>query len=367
MVKDFIANTVVLIPCFEPSEKEFVPYAKQLIDAGIKNLVVVNDGSGQKYESVFRAVESYGATVLSYDKNRGKGHALKYGFKYCKNTFDTKTVFVTADCDGQHSIEDVFRVAEVAWNKNYSVVLGCRDFSDSSVPKRSRGGNVWTRRAYMFLYGAKLSDTQTGLRAFGYSFLDQFIGIPGERFEYEMKQLIVLHKNGVEITEVPIRTIYCKKSDDVGKVTHFRMIRDSIRITFVLLTSIGWYAISGGLSALIELCAFYMFREFVYNGLDAFLRTLLSTVTARIISSVFNSIFNFKVVFKGKSPLCFVRYYILWTVQLASSFGLTKFWEIFVPNSLGLTILKGFCDLLLAVLSYQIQVRWVFKERRTKT
>lgn len=367
MERGFVGSLVVIVPCYEPSEKEFVPYAKRLIDAGIKKLLIVDDGSGEKYAHVFSKVESFGAVVISYEKNAGKGHALKTAFKYCKENFDGKTVFVTADCDGQHTVEDVFRVAEVAWEKSTSFILGSRDFYNPNVPKRSRAGNLWTRRAFKALYGVKLNDTQTGLRAFGYSFLDELIKIRGERFEYEMNQLIVLPKKGVEITEVPIETIYREKSDDVEKVSHYRTLRDSSRVFFVLMSNISWYAVSGIVSALLDMGAFYVFFKYVYNGLSSVLQTLYATITARVISSIFNSIFNFKVVFKGKSPSCFVRYYMLWTVQLAASFGVAKLWELIIPSTFWLTALKGICDMLIAILSYQIQCNWVFKDKHTKT
>lgn len=366
MEKAFVSGLVVIIPCYEPSKMDFVPYAKRLIDAGIKKLVIVDDGSGEKYAPVFELVKSYGAVILSYDKNVGKGYALKTAFKYCIENFDSKTVFVTADCDGQHTVEDVFRVAEVAWEKNSSFVLGSRDFSNPNVPGRSRAGNVWTRRAFKALYGIKLDDTQTGLRAFGYSFLDELIKIRGNRFEYEMNQLIVLPKKGIDITEVPIETIYRKKSDDVEKVSHYGTLRDSSRVFFVLISNVSWYVVSGIISALLDMGAFYFFFDNVYNGLSSLLQTLYATMTARVISSIFNSIFNFKVVFKGKSPACFLRYYMLWTIQLSASFGVAKLWECVIPSTFWLTAAKGVCDLLISILSYQIQCNWVFRDRHTK-
>ncbi len=367
MGRAFVGGLVVIVPCYEPSEKDFVPYAKRLIDAGIKKLVIVNDGSGEKYAPVFSAVEDYGAVVISYDKNAGKGHALKTAFKYCKENFDSKTVFVTADCDGQHTVEDVFRVAEVAWEKNASFVLGSRDFFNPNVPKRSRAGNLWTRRAFKALYGIKLNDTQTGLRAFGYSFLDELIKIRGERFEYEMNQLIVLPKNGVEITEVPIETIYREKSDDVEKVSHYRTLRDSSRVFFVLMSNISWYAVSGIVSALLDVLGDFLFLTYVFTGSSSVMNALYTKIASRVISSVFNSIFNFKVVFKGKSPTCFVRYYMLWTVQLALSFGLLYLWGLVIPSTFWQAAVNGICSMLIAILSYQIQCNWVFKDRHTKT
>lgn len=368
MDEKFIGSVVVIIPCYEPSEKDFLPYVWRLTDAGVKEIVIVNDGSGEKYANVFSSLKSNEkVTVLSYEKNQGKGFALKTAFKYCKDAFDDKTVFVTADCDGQHTVEDVFNVALEAWNKRDSFVLGSRDFSGENVPKRSRNGNVFTRGAFSALYGIKLNDTQTGLRAFGYSFFDELLKIKGRRFEYEMNQLIVLSKSGHSLIEVPITTVYKPKSEDVEKVSHYDTLKDSIRVGACLFGNISWYFLSGVVSALIDMLAFYIFDNYVFIGFDSLWRTLLPVASARVISSIFNAAFNFSVVFKGKSASCFVRYYMLWTLQLAASYGITELWSIVIPSGIWLTLLKGICDLALSFISFAVQREWVFKDRRTKT
>lgn len=67
---------IAVIPAYEPPES-FADYAAQLLQT-IDALVVVNDGSGKNYDAVFGGIEELsGATVLSYDKNMGKGYALK--------------------------------------------------------------------------------------------------------------------------------------------------------------------------------------------------------------------------------------------------------------------------------------------------
>lgn len=67
---------IVVIPAYEPPES-FPEYAEQVLQVA-DALVVVNDGSGKNYDAVFDGIEELsGATVLSYDKNMGKGYALK--------------------------------------------------------------------------------------------------------------------------------------------------------------------------------------------------------------------------------------------------------------------------------------------------
>ncbi len=363
-----ISTTVVIIPCYEPSEKQFVPYAEQLAKTDIRGIVIVNDGSGEKYNKVFEKVKALPKVhYISYPDNKGKGGALKTAFEYCKTAFNHDSVFVTADCDGQHRIDDVIKVALATVENPNAFVLGCRDFSKPHVPKRSRMGNENTKKLFKFLYGVKLADTQTGLRGFSYSLLDMLIGISGTRFEYEMNQLIILDRNKVPFKEVMIETVYEAKEDDVEKVSHFKTFSDSARVMGVLLKNLGWYFFSSAISAIVDVLAFYLLFAYVFTGQIDTLRTLYATVAARVLSSIFNFIFNYKLVFHGSSKQSIIRYYVLWLFQLGASFGLARVWTVITSISILVSLMKAVSDILLSVLSYQIQCNWVFADRTTPT
>jgi len=358
-------NTVVIIPSYEPPHT-LIDYTKELLNYGVSEVLVVNDGSGEKYADVYKELTGIeGCTVIGYSENHGKGYALKTAFAYCKSAYNNDTVFVTADCDGQHIASDVINVASGAAQHPHMLVLGSRDFSDPSVPVRSSSGNIWTRRIFRLLYRISLSDTQTGLRAFSYELLDELLKINGNRFEYEMNMLIVLHKAHIKIVEIPIKTVYNEKADDVERVSHFRTFTDSMRVIGTLFKNLGWYMISSVLSSVVDVVAFYLLFRFAFNMVNPWLQTLLATVLARVASSIINFTFNFKLVFNGQSKRAIIRYYILWTFQLAASYGLAFVWtNVFSGHELLVTALKGVTDLCLALLSYQIQSRWVFSNNK---
>ena len=363
-----LSKVIVIIPAYEPPSS-FIDYSKSLINEGFGGVVVVNDGSCEKYDSVFNTIsEIDGCTVLSYGENRGKGYALKTAFKYCKDNYDSSYVFVTADCDGQHLIKDVKNVADAAKENQNKLILGSRDFSLEHVPARSRAGNVNIRRLFKFFYGLSLSDTQTGLRACSYSMLERLVGIKGDRFEYEMNMLIVLHKSHFSILEVPIETVYEKKADDVEKVSHFKTISDSVKVMATLFQNLSWYVISSVSSAIIDVVLFFL----LVNYAPFEMNVLVATVGARILSSIVNFSINYKVVFNGRSLKSIFKYYILWTLQLSASYGAASFASyLFGTLITGLTptvanllttLFKGFFDLCLSLISYQVQQRWVFKK-----
>ena len=84
----------VLIPAYRPDEK-LIGLLQQIKEKGY-DILVVDDGSGPEFRDIFRRAEGYGK-VISYEENKGKGHALKTGFSYLKDRLRRNDIVVTAD------------------------------------------------------------------------------------------------------------------------------------------------------------------------------------------------------------------------------------------------------------------------------
>ncbi len=227
---------IAIIPCYEPP-KIVIDYCKTLLCSGIDDIIIVNDGSNADFNQVFDSLREF-CTVLEYNENKGKGYALKHAFLYCKQHFNNSDCFVTCDCDGQHEYKDVLNCVKISKQNKNALILGVRDFNNNCVPKRSRFGNNSTKKLFKFLYKTKISDTQTGLRAFSYNQLDFLLNIGGNRFEYEMNMLVYYAKYNKEIIETKIQTIYNKKQDDVKKRSHFKTFSDSVKVWGVLFKNL---------------------------------------------------------------------------------------------------------------------------------
>jgi hypothetical protein len=63
--------------------------------------------------------------------------------------------------------------------------LGARRFC-GAIPLRSRLGNLLTRHAFALLTGARLADTQSGLRGIPRELIPRLLSLDGDRYEYEM-------------------------------------------------------------------------------------------------------------------------------------------------------------------------------------
>ena len=216
----------VLIPSLSPDER-LPRYVQELLRAGYGRIVVVDDGSAESYQPIFDRIAGWeGCVVRHHPVNRGKGAALRTGYRYILDETDHMGI-VTADSDGQHTVPDTLKLTEKLSDKR-ELLLGSRDFSRKSknVPFRSRFGNRTTSVVFRLLYGRWLPDTQTGLRALPRELLAFSLGVPGNRFEYEMNQLVWCAKKKVPITVMPIETVYLEEN----KSSHFHPLRDTWRI-----------------------------------------------------------------------------------------------------------------------------------------
>ncbi len=356
---------IMIIPAYRPPS-DLPARVRNLLSLGFLSVIVVDDGSGEKYEKIFERVgEIPEVILLTHVKNQGKGCALKTAFKFCHNKYSEKYIFVTSDCDGQHTELDCMRVA-ISAVSNGDIVFGVRDFGERDIPMRSRIGNRLTGFLYRQIYGSGLSDTQTGLRAFDYSHLSELCDIPGERFEYEMNVLIHFAKKGVFPREIHIRTVYDRHNG--GKKTadnsNFRVVSDTLRVGRALLGSLWAYFAVAALGATFDLTLFYLFVKYIFTSLPPAVSLLMSTVSARLISSAINFLLNTKYVFGKSDRSALRRYYIVWSARLAVSYATVCFIEAFVTSSpFAVSLMKGGIDFLIGIVTCKLQFSWVFSFR----
>ena len=352
----------VIIPSLDPDEK-LLRTVESLEKIGFKNIILVNDGSKRENLKFFPSLDGFeGRVLLHHTENKGKGAALKTAFKYVLETRPDLEGVITADGDGQHLAEDILGCGEQMLETK-SVVLGCRDFSGADVPKRSKFGNRTTSFVMKLFCGMKISDTQTGLRAFPYEYIKDMLEVKGERFEYETNMLISFKQNSIPFTERKIQTVYIEEN----KTSHFRPIRDSIRVYRFILS----YCLSSVLSALVDEGAFFIFLKLINAG---GLTVLISTVFARVISSLTNFAINKSKVFSNKGSIAktLLKYYALAVPQMLVSAALVYALGAIATliglgaNDIVLTLIKVVVDTVLFFVSFRIQQNWVFASKSKK-
>jgi len=335
----------VLIPAWQPEER-MVPLVEALLAAGFGAILLVDDGSLPASAAVFARVQAMPRVhLLQHAVNLGKGRALKTGINYFLNEMPGFVAVVTADADGQHTAVDIERVARAMLISDGRAVLGSRGFV-KDVPLRSRFGNGLTRHIFSFITGQKLSDTQTGLRAFPRAMLPELMTLDGERYEYEMTVLAHICRTGRRPLEVPIETVYI----DGNRSSHFDPIRDSMRIYFVLAR----FYMSSLAAAAIDFAGFAI--AFAITG-----NVLVSVIVGRL-SSLVNFLLNKSFVFHSRGSVkgALGRYYLLAIAIAGLSYGLI--WTLTRHAHWNVFAAKVTVDVLLSLVSFSVQRTFVFRK-----
>lgn len=347
----------VILPSFNPTEK-LIKAVEALTKSGFDDIIIINDGSYST--EIFDRVSSMpNTTVISHPENMGKGQALKTGFEYFLENRPHKIGVVTTDDDMQHKAEDIASCCKEMENTGLAV-FGARSFKSGDIPPKSRIGNNITSFTFRFFCGIKITDTQTGLRAIPKNYLPLLTKVGGARFEYETNMLLAMKEGGLRFKELPIETIY----SDNNSGTHFRPVRDSIKIYTVILK----YILSSLLASLVDLTGFTLLNLLLPESMEEGLRIFTATVCARAASSVMNYTVNRKRVFKSKSRLkaSLIKYYVLSVCQMGMSYGLVHLITAAsdTDRSFIQTLYKMAVDVILFFICFILQREWVFKEKK---
>jgi glycosyltransferase involved in cell wall biosynthesis len=334
----------ILIPAYEPSTR-FINLIRELKEKCDYNIVVVDDGSCDKFYNIFKTVKELGCTVLIHSTNLGKGQALKTGFKHIMETGD-ETGVVCADCDGQHLPQDIIRIAEgIKTHKNF-IILGTRHFT-GKVPLRSSLGNSITRAVFSFASGVKVYDTQTGLRGYQSHMLPWLCKVSGDRFEYEMNLLLEAVPSGYGFHEIDIDTVYLEEN----KSSHFRALQDSVRVYLPILK----FSLSSILAAILDFTLVILLQLITTN-------LFFSVAGARVFSAIFNYTMNKVYVFsKLKSSTVkhsLPRYFLLATFIMFANYGVIHIYN----ETIGIPLFfsKLLAEMTIFIFSFWSQRKFVF-------
>lgn len=342
-------KTFVLIPAYKPLVS-LVHLVDELLDIGLSDVVVVDDGGGAPFAPIFdRLREMPGVVVLTHEVNQGKGAALKTGLAYCYHQRPECATVVTADADGQHTAADIAKTGEVSLAHPEALTLGVRQF-DEMIPK-SRLGNTITYWTLRIFYGLKITDTQTGLRGIPRSFIPACLEIPYTAYEYETEMLLITKGERVPIVEVPIETLYF----DDNKGSHFNILVDSSKIYFVIFR----YMLASLAAALVD------------TGIFAILFALIGQVGwsiagARLVSMLVNYfLLQYMVFYSKRRPgVTFPRYValVIFSGVLATTLidWLSQQWGWDV------IVAKILVEATIYFFNFLVNTLWVFVGRRRK-
>lgn len=203
----------IVIPAYEESERlgstvhQILAYIKgQNINA---ELIVVDDGSqdntAEIAEKAFAEFPEIETKVVRYEKNRGKGYAVKTGLLEAK--YD---IALFSDADLSTPIEETPKLVELIEAGEYDVTFGSRALDRSLIGthqpwRREQGGKV-VNLIIRTMSGLPFSDTQCGFKAFNMKKFRPLLEVMQiDRFGFDVEFLFVANYHQLRLKEIPVR------------------------------------------------------------------------------------------------------------------------------------------------------------------
>lgn len=221
-------NTLIsiIIPAFEESARlgdsirQILSFIKdEKLNA---ELIIVDDGSKDDTTAVAKKVcaefPELETKVIRYEKNRGKGFAVKTGLLEARGE-----VALFSDADLSTPIGELPKLVEPIQAGEYDVTFGSRALDRSLIGthqpwRREQGGKVFNL-IVRTLTGLPFWDTQCGFKAFRMSKFRPLLDLMTvDRFGFDVEFLYVAYFKGLRLKEIPVRWDHC----DGTKVSVFR-------------------------------------------------------------------------------------------------------------------------------------------------
>lgn len=219
-------NISIIIPAFE--EEARLGKSVGIILAYIKEeklnaeLIVADDGSKDKTAEVAEKAcaefPEINTKVIRYEKNRGKGFAVKTGMLAAKGD-----IALFTDADLSTPIEELPKLVQPIIDRKYDVTFGSRALDRTLIGvrqpwRREQGGKVFNLLVRI-LTGLPFWDTQCGFKAFDMKKFRPLLEVMQiERFGFDVEFLFVANLHGLNLKEIPVRWDH----DERTKVDVFR-------------------------------------------------------------------------------------------------------------------------------------------------
>ncbi len=222
-----IVKPCVVIPVYNHSQ--FVLGVYERIEPLAVFCIIVNDGSVPAETEYLRETFANKKNILLVEQfpNRGKGVAVKRGFVEAAKLGFTHAVQV--DADGQHAIEDIPKMLDIAKQNPQAVVTGIPKY-DASVP-RARLYSRYITHFWVWVetLSFEIKDSMCGFRVYPIAMaLKVLEHSRAHRMDFDTQIIVRLYWLGLTVISVPTNVIYPEDG-----VSNFRLWRDNLRISWM--------------------------------------------------------------------------------------------------------------------------------------
>lgn len=251
------AQFSIIIPCYneENAIEETVIHLRQIIPDDMEyDLVVVNDGStdrsGEILLSMAETIPSL--KVVTHDKNRGYGAALKTGIKMAT----TEYIAIT-DADGTYPNERLPELVRLCQDQD--MVVGARTGADVTYSKLRAFPKFFLRAWVSWISRYPVPDINSGLRVFRRDVTMRYIRILPDSFSFTTTITLAMLTNYHRVHYEPINY-----KERIGS-SKIKPIRDTLRFIMLILRTGTYFAPMRVFAPFAMLLMFMGIGSFLYD------------------------------------------------------------------------------------------------------
>lgn len=184
-------------------------------------VIVIDDGS---LDGTAERVQQFAQVrLLRHRVNKGYGSAITTGARHSKGRY-----ILWYDADGQHTPDDLIRIARTLADEELDYCIGIRDASSAQTVER-RFGKVLLSAAVRIAAGQPVKDFNSGLRGFKREILLSYLHLLPPGFGASTLTTLLMLERGHLGKEIPIRT-----RQRIGTST-LKPVRDGMRTLMIVL------------------------------------------------------------------------------------------------------------------------------------
>jgi len=182
----------------------------------VDELIVVDDGSTDKTFSIISNIKNKKLEIVSYPINKGKGYALRQGFK--KFLEIGGNILVTLDADLQHNPKEINHIINLIKDDVSDVVIGSRYMK--TMPRAKVFLNVLANINLLLASGTFFSDVSSGYRAYSKKAIEKILPrLTLDRFGIELEILKACVDGEMRVGIIPVGCDYkFGKKANLGKL-----------------------------------------------------------------------------------------------------------------------------------------------------
>ncbi len=172
----------------------------------IKNyeIIIVNDGSIDNTTEIVQKLTNKKIKLIGYDKNIGKGYALKYSSKFIKGK---NIIFMDLDLPSQIDLKIIKEI--ISDVEKCDIIIGTRHLPQANIKRKKLRAIL--SKAYKFSLvilfpKLNITDTDFGLKGFKTQIFKKLNQeIKENRWSWDLEMLILARKNRLRIKEIPVK------------------------------------------------------------------------------------------------------------------------------------------------------------------